>query len=254
MTGVPRAHLRLWRPTLALTASLILLAACAADQASTSPVLSSARPSVTDDSGPIGTGQPADLDECVAPPQVCDGPLPPGSYESTSLGQTIRFELGEDWAGLQDLPDEGFALVDRSQRAPAAVTVTSFPAEVFTDPCGVGPTEPVPGGAAGAADWTASRPFLADPQRTEATLGGLPAEQLDATVRIGNTCPDPVVFLWPLPVSVEFHLNEGEQVRFFFVDAEDRTLAIIAEAFPDADVPGFLDRASSLLETMSIAD
>jgi len=180
--------------------------------------------------------------------------MPPGSYVSTSIGPTVEFEVGEDWSGGGDLAGEGFFLLDRSQRAPAAMTVTVFPGEVFSDPCSVGPTEPVGAGAADAAEWVTSLDFLDADASASVMVGGREAVQVDVTVTIGDACADPVVYLWPLPVSQEFHLNEGEQARFIFVDAGTRTLAYSIAAFPDADWSGFLNRATAVLETMTVAD
>lgn len=232
-----------------LVAVLVLtLAGCSAD----------GRPTTADDDAPAPTatssrdagGSPP---EC-APPRVCNGPLVPGEYESTSIGPTIRFTVGEDWLAGADLPGEGFFLQDRSQRAPAAMTVMPFPGEVFADPCEVGTTQPAAPGSEAAVGWLTDQPFLDVRAQSEVTVGDRPALLVEAEVAVAGICEDPVVYLWPLPESTEFHLNDAEQVRFLLVDVGDQTLAIVLEAFPDADVEGFFSRAQEVLDTVSFAD
>jgi hypothetical protein len=191
--------------------------------------------------------------ESSCPPRVCDGPLPPGDYLSESLGVTLTFRVDDGWIGGADIPDEGFFLQDRTARAPAAMSVMRFPGDVFTDPCAVGSTEPV-SGADALVMWLEDHDSLEVNQVTPTEVAGRPATQVDATTTVPAACPDPVVFLWPLPVSREFHFNDGETVRLLVVDLERFSMVVVLEAFPGADPTEFFARAQAVLDTMEISE
>jgi hypothetical protein len=131
------------------------------------------------------------------------------------------------------------------------MTVMRFPGEVFTNQCEVGSTEPL-AGADALVEWLEDHDGLKVAQVAPTEIAGRPATQLDATTRVPDVCPDPVMFLWPLPVSREFHFNDGETVRLLVVELEQFSLVIVLEAFPDADPDEFFARAQAVLDTMKI--
>jgi len=51
------------------------------------------------------------------------------------------------------------------------------------------------------------------------------------------------MWLWPLPFHGEFHLNDGEHVRVYAVDAACVTVAIVIEAFVPSSYTVLLEKA-----------
>lgn len=227
---------------IAVTAT-VLMTACGTGAASPAPS------GTTEARSSIGAPDPG---SCEMGPHVCEGPMPPGTYASDTVGAYVEFEVGDGWSGGLDLTNEGFYIQDLTQRAPAAFTVTRFPGEVFTDPCEVGDTSSVDGGASRAAEWIAEQPWAGDASVTESEISGRAATEVSFTV--ASVCADPVIYLWPMPTSVEFHLNEGEIGRIWFVDTATVTLAFVSEVYPDADVPGFSARVDEILASLTIQD
>jgi hypothetical protein len=198
-------------------------------------------------------GQPLACD----PGFVCEGPLAPGEYSSTSTGAIVTFTLtGEGWSGREDtpgdVPGDGFALFNDAVGGAHGISVVSYLGEVYAQVCS-------PATIATAA--TDLIGFLAsvdgvvaeDPIPTE--LGGRPAVRLDLTTE--SPCPHdpqigPRMWLWPLPVHGDFHFDDRERVRVYAVDAACVTVAIVIEALPGADYDVLLAKAEEVIDSMTI--
>jgi len=197
---------------------------------------------------------------CV-PGLVCDAALVPGEYSSTSTGANITFTLtGEGWSGLEEdtpgeVPGDGFALSNEAVGGRHGIGVHAYAGEVYTQVCS--------GEATGTAV-TDLVTFLAavegvhaeEPVATQ--VGGRPAIRLDLTTDSPCFNPDlrddpDRMWLWPLPVHGDFHFNDGEQVRVYAVDAACVTVAIVIEAFPEANFDVLLEKAEEVIATMTIA-
>jgi hypothetical protein len=193
---------------------------------------------------------------CV-PGFVCGAALAPGEYRSTSTGAIITFTLaGEGWSGREDTPGtvrgDGFALFNDAVGGQHGIGVYAYAGEVFTDVCSPETT------ATAAMDFIT---FLAgvdgvqadEPVVTE--VGGRPAIRLDLTT--DSPCNDlefgDRMWLWPLPVHFDFHLNDSERVRVYAVDAACTTVAIVIEAFEDTTWDILLEKAEEVIATMTIA-
>lgn len=190
---------------------------------------------------------------CV-PGFVCSGELIPDEYTSTSTGATITFSLaGEGWSGLEDTPEDGFALFYDAVSGPHGISVVAYYGEVFSDVCSPEATEMI---GTTAADFVA---FIAGTEGVEAvepvdtTTGGLPAIRLDLTT--GAPCTDfgGRLWLWTLPVHGDFHFDAAGQVRVYAIDAGNVTLAIVIEAYGEADYDLLLQKAEEVIATMVIA-
>jgi hypothetical protein len=193
---------------------------------------------------------------CV-PGFICGAALVPGEYTSTSTGAIVTFTLaGEGWSGLEDTPGDirgdGFALFNDAVGGQHGISVYAYAGEVFTRVC-----SPDSRGTA-AMDFIT---FLAAVDGVEAEepvpmqVGGRPAIRLDLTT--DSPCNDPEIgdrmWLWPLPVHVDFHFDDGERVRVYAVDAACVTVAIVIEAFPEAKFDVLLEKAEEVIATMTIA-
>ena len=193
---------------------------------------------------------------CV-PGFICSAALVPGEYTSTSTGAIVTFTLvGEGWSGLEDTPGDirgdGFALFNDAVGGRHGIGIYAYAGEVFTQVCSPAST------AIAAMDFIT---FLAsvdgvqaeDPLPTQ--VGGRPAIRLDLTT--DSPCNDPTfgdrMWLWPLPVHVDFHLDDGERVRVYAVDAACVTVAIVIEAFPGSNYDVLLEKAEEVIATMTIA-
>jgi hypothetical protein len=100
----------------------------------------------------------------------------------------------------------------------------------------------------------AGRDGIQAEQPVETQVGGRPAVRLDLTT--GSPCNDPEfrtrLWLWPLPMHGDFHLDPNEQVRVYAVDAGCLTVALVIEAFPGANYDVLLAKAEEVLATMTI--
>lgn len=193
---------------------------------------------------------------CV-PGFICGAALVPGEYTSTSTGAIVTFTLaGEGWSGLEDTPGDirgdGFALINDAVGGPHGIGMYAYAGEVFTQVCSPAST------ATAAMDFIT---FLASVDGVQAEeplptqVGGRPAIRLDLTT--DSPCNDPTfgdrMWLWPLPVHVDFHLNDDERVRVYAVDAACVTVAIVIEAFPGSNYDVLLEKAEEVIATMTIA-
>lgn len=224
----------------------LLVGACTATT-SPSPE-ASVEPSASDEPAASKTPMP-----CV-PGFVCSGELVPGEYTSTSTGVTITFTLsGEGWSGAEDTtPGDGFALFTTAVTAAHGISVFTYSGEVFSDVCSPENVETIGSTAADFVAFLAAVEGVQAEEPVETTAGGLPAIRLDLTTDSPCTNPDRM-WLWELPVHGDFHLNDGEQVRIYAIDAGNVTLAIVIEAFRDSDYDLLLQKADEVIATMVIS-
>jgi hypothetical protein len=227
------------------------------DAATASPVAPTGDPAAPtgDAAATASPGADGGDDATAAQPFPEPGDLPAGTYESTTLGPRITVTVDDRWVALGgDLPDEGFLLVDEGfhEGRLAGLTVTAYAGEVFADPCDMGSVTALGDGAEAFIGFLADHPALTPTTgATEAEVAEHPAFQIDVTASLPEGC-EGVAFLWPLPVSEEFHLADGETARFIALDVGDRTLLIVIEAYPDVEWDTFLAHATEVLESMTI--
>jgi len=195
---------------------------------------------------------------CV-PGFVCGGALVPGDYASTSTGANITFTLtGEGWSGLEDtpgdIPGDGFALFNDAVGGRHGIGIYAYAGEVFTQVCS---DETTGTAATNFVTFLAAVEGVSAEEPVPTQVGGRPAIRLDLTT--DSPCFDPTLgdptrmWLWPLPVHRDFHLNDGEHVRVYAVDAACVTVAIVIEAFPEAKFEILLEKAEEVIATMTIA-
>ena len=240
---------------VALLFVVVLLAGCGGSQASiTSPPSSS--PAVSPSASPSEamSPQPSAVLEptTAAGGTIPEGPIPPGEYTSTSLGETISFTVdAEGWMGSPDIPDVGLALTRQEIRG--GVSITTFGGEVFAQPCSPDQTETIDATAAAFVAWLADHPELNATEPVETTLGGHPAVQLDVTSDVDPECPEtPRIWLWVLPVVGDFHLNEDEAARFIVADVDDTPTVVVIESFDPARQADLLEAAQPILDSLTI--
>jgi hypothetical protein len=183
------------------------------------------------------------------------GPVEPGTYVSSTLGPSITFTIDEGWQALgADHPDEGFLLLDEGimEGRLAGFTVTTVAGEVFADPCDMASVMAIEAGHDSVIGFLAANPALepqGEPEPTE--VSGFAGQQLDVRASLPPGCEE-AAFLFPLPVSAEFHLTEGETARFIAFDVDDRTIVLIMETYPDVDFEWFVERATRVVDSMVI--
>jgi hypothetical protein len=85
------------------------------------------------------------------------------------------------------------------------------------------------------------------------TLAGHDAVQVDLTANAHPTCPtDPQIYLWVLPTSGEFHLDENESARVIASDIGNRTFVVVIESVPGMDQAGLITETGTILDTLTI--
>lgn len=254
------------RPVVSLSLCMIVLAACAGAQTPATPspspiAAATASPAVPPSVAPSPSAVPsapgahasghAEPTASAGGP-IPDGPVSPGTYTSTSLGETITFTIDEPgWTAFADIPGVGLAL--SREGIPGGVTITTFDGEVFSQPCSPEETESVEATAAEFVGWLAQHPELNATEPVETTLGGHPAIQLDVTSDVEPECPEaPRIWLWVLPVVGDFHLDENEAARFIVADIDEAPTVVVIESFEAARQPELLEAAQPILDSMTI--
>jgi hypothetical protein len=61
------------------------------------------------------------------------------------------------------------------------------------------------------------------------------------------------LWLWTLPVHGDFHLDAEGRARVYAIDAGNVTLAIVIEAYGEADYDVLLQEAEAVIATMIIS-
>lgn len=215
---------------------------------SLSPTASSAEPEA----------QSPETADCLAPPTVCDGPLPAGDYVSDGTGAHVTFSLDEhDWSGSQDQPGEGFALF-LADIPDGGIYVVRFDGEVFADPCADAPgattaLDATPGAFVGYLQGVAG---VTGTGPTEVEVGGRPGVQVDLTFDYEAACPDGQgsrLWLFPIPVHGDLHSDDGERDRVVAVDSGSGLVTIwMGVTSPESDLDHILEHGTELMDTMTI--
>ena len=148
------------------------------------------------------THEPPPPPPCEAP-AVCDGVLAAGDYEFYGFSRVLSFTLADEW--LATNIGAGVSLADGSGLLSFAV----FNGFGAADACGTSVTEI--GSAPGVlTDWLAAHPALAEVTVVAATIGGMPAVQLDATVTVPDICGTGELLLFPSYGSAEPEPGGGD--------------------------------------------
>ncbi len=231
---------------------IVLLAACnqagssgSPEDAATAPAASAATTSAEASPSPGDSAAGA----------VPEGPIVPGEYTSDSTGATITFSVDDEgWQGAEDIEGVGFALITDQFGAVASVSVVPFPGDVFTDPCDPeAPTEAIDPSPESFMAWLREVEGVQADEPTDATVGDQPALRVDLTTELPPDCLDPPwIFLWALPTVGDFHFADGETVRVWAVQADDATVAIVAEADQGVDTDAFLAAAEEIVGSMTV--
>lgn len=238
------------RAALAIAVGLLLVSCQASSSGSPGATATSAGGS------PSAAASPGTAD-CVAPPTVCGGPLPAGDYVSDSTGAHITFSLDEhDWSGSRDTPGDGFGLF-LADIPDGGIAVAHFPGEVYTDPCGISPGDPVPVDPTPAAfiGYLAEHIGYTGLGPVEVEVGGRPGVQLDLAADFQALCPGSTSSkYWVFPGAVhDLWLEDGERDRVVAIDSGSGLVTIwIYMTSPDGDFAHLLEHGRELLDSMTI--
>jgi hypothetical protein len=240
---------------LPLLVLALLVGACTATT-SPSPE-ASVEPSASEEpaaSKPQGSAPQEPTPKPCVPGFVCGGELVPGEYTSTSTGVTITFTLsGEGWSGAEDTPEDGFALFNDAVGGPHGISVVAYYGEVFSDVCSPDATEMIGTTAADFVAFLAAVDGIGAEAPVDTTTGGLRAIRLDLTTGVPCTDFGGRLWLWTLPVHGDFHLDAEGGARVYAIDAGNVTLAIVIEAYGEADYDVLLQEAEAVIATMIIS-
>ncbi len=227
------------RAPRALLCAVVLTGAIAAPVAAQSPDASS--PPAPGASMPAGVQ-----------PFPSAGELPPGTYTSDAAGVAFTFTVDETWPDAGELEEVGLYL---AQADGSGLSMTTFPGQVFTDPCGPEPVEDREVSARSLIDFLATHPaltVLAEPTAVE--LGGVTGWQVDLGAALPASCTEgPRIWLWALPIVGDFHFVDGERARVVALDVGDRVAVIVAEALPGADPDTLLADAARIIGTLTVS-
>ncbi|HYM52778.1 MAG TPA: CHRD domain-containing protein [Candidatus Dormibacteraeota bacterium] len=181
------------------------------------------------------------------PPDICDGPMPPGDYVYDGFVRSLSFTTTEDWQG-QILPD-GFAL--SVPDGSGAIYVFSFSGNVGGGPCGE-ELLAIENNAESLATWIAGNAQAGAGPVTEVTIGGVDGFQVDVVGELTPECEAGIgrVILIHSGEFDSFWLVNGERVRFFLLDLEGQTIIIAVDDFTLAATNTLLARAQGVLDSM----
>jgi hypothetical protein len=199
---------------------------------------------VADAQSPRASGHPASI-------PAEGGPLVPGTYRSTAVGDTT-FEVADGgWIGTYDVDGAGFGLV--RDGVPGTLDITLFVGDVFAPECGEdGMRAPVsidPTPEALMRHIQASAGVTTVSASTPVTVGGLDGLMTDITTAEVADCPGPSL-AWLVPVLGRFFVLPGSVTRIIALDGGDRTVVIIADA-PTTDAEAFLGFAQPVIDSMA---
>lgn len=208
-------------------------------------------------------GEPlcAEVNEPVPcnPGFVCQGPLAPGEYSSTSPGAIVTFTLaGEGWSGERDdtpgdVRGDGFALLNDAVGGDHVISVFAYAGVVYALACSPDTTAPA---AMDFITFLEGRDGIQAEAPVDTVVGGRPAVRLDLVT--DSLCNDADfgkrIWLFPLPFHVDFHFDDAALVRVYAVDVGCGTIAIAIEGYPGfgADYDVLIEKAEELIATMTI--
>jgi hypothetical protein len=154
-----------------------------------------------------------------------------------------------DWIG--EIRPDGWAL--SSDTLGGALSVVPFVGRVFSAPCSGDTTTRVARSAASLIKRLRSNGELRVGKPVAARLGGHDAIQVDLTADVPPPCPaSPRIWLWVMPESGDFHLDENENARMIAADAGDRTFVAVLETFQGGDQAGLIAATRGILDSLRI--
>jgi hypothetical protein len=188
--------------------------------------------------------------------------LEPGRYTDSAIGQTLTFEIGDDWilAG-PPIPGVGFALIREESGSPY-LGVAGFDGVVFSDPCltaknaaTFGPApEPVEATAEALVSHIAAHPFVTATEPIAVEVAGYPGFAIEVTVSVPLECEPAWAWLWVLPVVNDYHLADGQLARIVAFDAPRGVIVTSAEVFADGDIDSFAAETTALLDSLEVGE
>jgi hypothetical protein len=184
---------------------------------------------------------------CIAP-EICNGPMPPGTYVFTGFDRSVTITTDNEWIGF--LVPNGFSLElpDNS----GALYFYDFDGWVGTPPCG-DTQAPIAVSAASFTSWLGAHPLVEASDVTNETLGGLPGLQIEVVGALDGGCFGRAFLITPngVPDFFWFWIGEGERVRVTAQDVASTVLTLVDDFDGDSNIE---EMAQSELESMVWGD
>jgi len=185
------------------------------------------------------------------------GPLLPGRYVDSSTGPLLEFTIGDGWQLIGE-PIIGVGVdFARADDPDAELIFTRFVGEIYTEPCITRDnaesfqvmTTFVKMDSDGLMGYLGAHPHLVGGTQEPTEIAGLSAQQLDATVEVGEGCSMNLP-LWP--VAPIFHItSDGNGFRAIAADT-DRGVFVAYVTGPADTYPELLELAMEVIESIEV--
>ncbi len=192
---------------------------------------------------------------CVAP-QICNGPIPPGTYTYTGFDRLLTFTTDEEW--LAFILPHGFGL-ERPDRS-GGLFIEEHDGNVGAPPCGETVTS-IGVSAAAVTSWLGTHPSLSASPPSDVMLGGLPGKQVEFSGDLDPACVSGRAYLFTqngVPDFFWFWVGQDERVRVVAQDIASTIITILddysGETFDDLAASAQSEIDSMVWGTTSIPD
>lgn len=198
----------------------------------------------------VATASAAPSASATAGGALQPGPVSPGTYTTTVTGTPMTFTV--DSAGwIAETRPDGWAL--SSDTLGGGLSLVPFVGQVFSDPCSGEKTTKVAKGAASFVKQIQSNKQLKVGKPVAVKLAGQRATQVDMTADVPPACSgNPRIWLWVMPQSGDFHLDENENARMIAADVGDKTFVTVLETFQGGDQAGLISATKGILDSLRI--
>lgn len=206
--------------------------------ATASPPLTSPTATIASSAIPTSSG----------PTPLVGGPITPGDYTTILTGTTMTFSVEAPW--IADSRPDVWSLADSVK---GAMSVEPFVGKVFNDPCDASKSVTVPRSAASFIKQIQANAQLKVGKAATTKLAGHDAIQVDLTADVPPACPTkPDIYLWVLPTSGEFHLDENENARVIASDIDGKTFVVVLESLQGGDQAGLITATKPILDSLTV--
>jgi hypothetical protein len=184
----------------------------------------------------------------------CLGPIPSGTYTTTTFQPSITYTVPEGWVNGEDLPGNFLLQLERDPRYLGIYRNVAAPFE-----CQERPDPSTEHTVEGITAWLTSHPGLVTTEPTPVTVGGLHGVYLDIALDPSWTkkCPfssGPVVpFIIGTPPSSFHHvILPGFEERLYLLDNNGSGNVAIEVGPEGASLPDYLQQVTPIIDSLQL--
>jgi hypothetical protein len=182
----------------------------------------------------------------------CLGPIPAGTYTTTTFQPSITYTVADGWINGEDLPGNFLLQLDGDPRYVGIYRNIAAPFE-----CEEHPDPDVDRSVEAISNWLTSHPGLVTTEPQAISIGGLDGVYVDISLDPSwtTTCPysggEPIVpfIIGGGPSSLHHVILPGFQERLYLLEADGGNVAI--EVGPEGDsLPEYLELVEPIIDSL----